>query len=1468
LRLVAHPIISVERNAAGKLEAINGLSRGAADEGRESLIQIHLDPLTPPEEEKLRRRLDRVLRDVRMAVEDWRPMMAAVEKAIENNRRHHPPIDPVDFDEAVAFLRWLIDRNFVFLGARFYDFSGPARSGKLNRAKAPGLGVLTDPDIRVLRRGGRLVSTTPEIREFLSSPDPLIITKANVRSHVHRRRHLDYVGIKLYGRGGKLSGELRIVGLFTSSAYHRSVQEIPYLRRKVEWVMARSGLDPDSHSGKALLNILESYPRDELFQTDRDLLLEFARDMLRLDERPRVRIFMRRDKFDRFVSLLVFVPRDRYSTNVRVRIGAMLAQWLHGHVSFYEPTFLESHLVRIHFIIGRSGHAGRDPMHETLEENVREIIRTWQDGLLAELRRRDPDRAAALYERYASALPDAYQEDFPPAEAAADLPWLEGLTPEEPIHTQFHREAGMGEDEVALKILHLGPPIALAQRVPVLENFGFRSISENTYRVTPADAEMHVHDMALKTSSGHAVDIHKAGPALADAFHAIWRRQTETDPYDALIVNAGLGWREVALLRTVSRYLRQAGIGFSQRYMATTLGRHPAIAAALVSLFRARLMPSPDKRMETVAAKAIETGLADVQVLDEDRIIRRFADVVRATLRTNFFSRDEAGAPIPEIAIKLDSRAMPELPDPKPYREIFMHSPRLEAVHLRFGAIARGGIRWSDRPEDFRTEVLGLVKAQQVKNAVIVPVGAKGGFVPSAAPGDRAAGEAAYRVFIDTLLSLTDNLVGGKVVPPEDILRRDGDDPYLVVAADKGTATFSDLANGIAENREFWLGDAFASGGSAGFDHKEMGITARGAFEAVKRHFREMDQDITRTPFTVAGVGDMSGDVFGNGMLLLKTTRLVAAFDHRDIFIDPDPDLAASFVERKRLFKLPRSSWQDYDRKKLSAGGGVFSRSLKSIPLSAEARRLLGLSQAEIAPPDLMRAILSAKVDLLYFGGIGTFIRGEAETSASIGDRANDAIRISASAVGAKVIGEGANLGMTERARIEYGLKGGRSNSDAIDNSAGVNTSDVEVNIKIAFAEPLRSGRIKRAERDRMLAAMTGEVAALVLRNNYLQPLAISLAERRGMEDFPFQRQMIQALEKRGFVDRRVDALPDDAALAERAARGIPLTRPEIGLLLAHAKLALVHDLDGNAILDDAALAGTLHAYFPQSMRRKLAAEIDAHRLRREIIATQLANFMINRGGPSLIARVGDRTGAGVGDIACAVVIAAGVFETEAINDAIDALDGKLAGKAQLGLYGAVEDMLLQQTVWFARRPSRRPIEETIAEYRKAVAQLQRIVARDRKTGDKAFDAAGIPRELAHRLSLLAELGAAPEIHMIATAASASFSDATEAYFTIGGKFAVDDLERRAAAMKPADYYEGLAIDRALRRLADARRSIAVTALKPKSGRGGLAGWLERRAPAVERTIAAMRSAATDGPALTPARLSVIADLLGELATS
>ena len=1488
--LVAHPVLTVTRNADGGLARYAGLDPAKADSKaiRESLITVHVNRLVGEEARAdLAARLDAALAEVRRAVDGWLPMRARVERAVAEYKAAKTLLPAAETSEAIDFLEWLLDNNFTFLGIREYDFVGGAKRGELKRADIPGLGILSDPKVRVLKRGNEAVTTTPALREFLMRPEALIITKANVKSRVHRRVYMDYVGVKMFGPGGQLRGELRIVGLFTSTAYTESTLTIPLLRRKIERALVRAGHDPGGHSGKALVNVLESYPRDELFQIDDDLLLTFALEILALEERPRVRALVRPDKFDRYVSVLVFVPRDRYDSAVRQRVGAYLAYTFEGRLSAYYPAFPESMpLARVHFIIGRD--VGKTPVRAQadLEAGIAALTRTWSDDLRhLLLSGKDEKRAMALLHCYHEAFPAAYRDNFAPAAAVADIDVFERLSEARSLDVAFHSAQRDHAAAVGLRLIHRATPIALSERVPMLEAMGFRVIDEQSYEIMPGGGPpMHLHEMALESAVGAAVDLETLSEKLTACLAAVWYGRAESDYYNGLVLSAGLEWRDAALLRSASRYLRLAGIPFSQHYMATTLNRHPKLAVELVALFRARFDPeSTDEKRAEEARATIVAGLESVDSLDEDRIISRFANLMNAMLRTNFFQADTHGQPAAEISFKLNSRAVEGLPEPRPFREIFVHSPRIDGVHLRFGKVARGGIRWSDRPQDFRTEILGLVKAQQVKNAVIVPVGAKGGFVakqiPAGAGRDAmlAEGEAAYRIFIASLLAITDNLDGETVVPPSHVVRHDDDDPYFVVAADKGTATFSDIANSIAVSKHFWLGDAFASGGSAGYDHKKMGITARGAWEAVKRHFRELDVDIQTTPFTVVGVGDMSGDVFGNGMLLSPATKLVAAFDHRDIFIDPDPDPAVGLAERKRLFELPRSSWQDYDKAKISTGGGVFSRREKSIRLSREIKTALGLTRERATPAEVIVAILKAKVDLLWFGGIGTYVKAIGESDDDVGDRGNDAIRITADAIGARVVGEGANLAMTQRARIAYGLAGGRCNSDAIDNSAGVNTSDVEVNIKIAFRKALGEGRIDMRRRDRLLKSMTGDVAALVLRNNYQQTLAISLAERRGFEDFGFQLRMMQGLEARGLLDRAVETLPDDADMAERQGTGKPLTRAEIGVLLAYAKIVLVDDLLETDITDDKALDSELTRYFPTRMVADYGDEIAAHRLRREIICTMLANAMINRGGPTYLTRVADRAGAAPGAVARAYVAVREIFGLRDLNSAIDALDNKIAGHTQLTLYRAVQDLLISATVWFLRNTSFAAGIGAVADlYRPAIAELagssagllpERIAAAVARHTE-ALVADGTPADLAARIVRLPVLGVGPDILLAAQAAGATLARAASVHFGVAEHLRIARLAAIGRALPVTDYYDGLALDRALETLSVAHRLITVHVLTDTAEADEpLTAWLAQHEASVSRLLDAV-TAIVEGDQPSVSRLAVAAGLLADLSRS
>ncbi|WP_420334723.1 NAD-glutamate dehydrogenase [Roseibium sp.] len=1486
VHLVLHPIFIVERDESGKLLSSVARKKPPKRKDRqESFIHIHVTRIDSDEaREALQARLNAVLTSVRSVVDDFKPMQERLAEAIDTFKTTQIPGSSDDLWEAIHFLEWMEKNNFIFLGMREYRFEGGVDEGELSPSDGTGLGLLTDPDVRVLRRGSEYVQITPEIREFLKNPEPLIIAKANVRSTVHRRVHMDYVGAKIYDDDGRLTGELRIVGLFASTAYTEPTSTIPFLRRKVASVLARAGYGSESHSGRALRNVLEAFPRDELFQIERERLYDFAISILQLDERPRIRVLSRPDKFDRYVSVLVFVPRDRYSTEVRINIGTYLASIYDGRLSAWYVTYLEGPLARVHYIIGRDTGETPKPEQEELENAVADMVRTWSDNVKDALNKEFPPvQARQLAERYALSFHGGYKEVYNAQSALSDIVKLETLSGLDDTTITFHRPAGSNGNRLSLKVYHCGSPIPLSARVPLLENMGFKVINERTYRVTPADTPMsYLHEMTLESHSGEDFDLpEELQTRLESMFMAIWTGRAENDGYNRLVLTADLAWRDVAVVRALSKYLRQAGIPFSEDYMWRTLNNYPAITAKLVELFHLRFNPDVTEKDRELGSERLagelSVDLEDVSSLDDDRILRRFQNAIGSVLRTNFYQLDTDGQPKPTFSFKIDSRQIDDLPQPRPFREIFVYSPRVEGVHLRFGMVARGGLRWSDRPQDFRTEVLGLVKAQQVKNAVIVPVGAKGGFVPKQLPsiGDRDAwfkeGTESYKIFINALLDVTDNLDEDRILPPERVQRFDVDDPYLVVAADKGTATFSDTANGISEGRNFWLGDAFASGGSAGYDHKKMGITARGAWEAVKRHFREMNRDIQTQPFTAAGVGDMSGDVFGNGMLLSKATRLVAAFDHRDIFIDPDPDPAKTWDERKRMFDLGRSSWNDYNTDLISKGGGIFSRQLKSIPLSPEIQALLGLDQTAATPQEVMTAILKMNVDLLWFGGIGTYIRATTETDADAGDRANDPIRITAPDVGAKVIGEGANLGLTQLARIEFNKNGGRCNSDAIDNSAGVNSSDMEVNIKIALGAAVKSGKLTLEQRNVLLADMTDEVADLVLRNNYLQTLAISMTQLRGLEDFGFQVRMMRQLEQADLLDRVVEQLPDEATLREMRKAGQLLTRAELGVLLAYAKLTLYDALLDSSVPDDAYLARELFRYFPEQMATAYQDEINGHRLRREIIATMLANSMINRGGATFLTRLMDQTGATPTEIAQGFVAVRNSFDLTDLNTEIDALDTKIDGGLQLDLYTEVQSLLLERVVWFKRNVQfDKGLSAVVDRFRNGIADLRERLesllpeepAELLNARAAEYEEKGVPKTLARRIAWLIAEQAIPDIVIVSEETGADLETAAEAYYQVAHHFKIGNMHELASGLEVRDYYDGLALDRARAILFSAHRDLASAAIRA----GSFANWLTEHASEAESRHGAVNEILDGG--LSVSKFTVAAGLLAEICSS
>jgi glutamate dehydrogenase len=1499
IRLVLHPILSLKRLPSGVLDELAGERRDGDGFIHESFIHVHLAGIIKAARRTaLEAEIAQVLADVRIAVLDWHAMLARLRQAVADYQSAPPPVPVEELTEAISFLQWLSDNHFTLLGVREYTFEGGAEKGELKPLDETGLGILRNPDTHVLRRGTTMVSMTPEIRAFLLQPAPLIITKADSRSSVHRRVTMDYIGIKQFERGGGLIGELRAVGLFTSSAYTRSPREIPLIRRKIASVIANSGFSPNSHSGKGLLNVLEHFPRDEMFQIEIEHLGEMARGILQLEERPRTRVFVRRDRFDRFVSSYVFIPRDRFNTDVRLRVGEELAEAFCGQVASFAPYFDEGALVRVHFIIARQPGKAADPDISALEARIVEIVRSWDDRLAETVTAALPvDISAAVVERYHSAFSIAYQAVFTPGASLQDIRAIEGLGAGDAVAVEFYRIAADGANTCRLKLYHYDDAIPLSGRLPILENMGLLAIEESTFTASPHIAgerrTVYIHEVMLETGDGAEFDVMAERRKLEDCFLAVWTGCAENDRFNTLVLKQDLGWRDVALLRAMARYLRQAGIAYSPDYIATTLVRHGAIAHRLVDLFHLRFDTArTDKAghpLDKAARKpgvrklshAIVAALADVPSLDEDRIIRRLLNLVRAIVRTNYYQPAADGGRAPTIAIKIDSAEVDDLPEPRPFVEIFVYAPDVEGVHLRGGRIARGGLRWSDRPEDFRTEVLGLAKAQNVKNAVIVPVGAKGGFVPKRLPqgGSReeifAEGTRVYKLFVSALLDLTDNVVAGQVVPPHDVVRHDGDDPYLVVAADKGTATFSDTANALSLEHGFWLDDAFASGGSAGYDHKKMGITARGVWEAVKRHFREIDIDIQASPFTVIGVGDMSGDVFGNGMLQSRQTRLLAAFDHRDIFIDPDPDAAVSFAERERLFKLARSSWQDYDKSLISKGGGVFSRQLKSITLTAQMKKLTGLATTAATPAEIINALLKAEIDLMWFGGIGTYVRASGEANPEVGDRANDGVRITARELRARVVGEGANLGLTQRARIEFALGGGRINNDAVDNSAGVNSSDVEVNVKIALGAAEAAGRLKRPARNKLLAAMTDEVADLVLRNNYQQTLCLSLAEARGLAELGYNARLMRALEAGGLLHRQIEVLPDDAALAERETAGAALTRPELAVLMAYAKIDLFDHLLASGVTEDPYLEVELFRYFPAAMQKTFVAEISSHKLHREIIATRLANSMINRGGPSFISRLAAETGRDTAAIARAFVLARDTFDLVALNDIVDAQDTVISGKLQIELYLDLQTLLRRATIWFLRNePASDKLGEQVARYGKGIAELreslsqalppaalQRVSERARSLSDAGMPAAG-----AERQAQLRYLQRGPDIIYVASRSCRPIADVARIFFESTIDLGVDRLVAQANAIEGSDFFERLAVNRIIDTLFQTHRAI-VTSVLAGNGKdqADWQGWAERRAAAVARIRASIDEFTTERSSGL-ARLTIAASQLAELA--
>jgi glutamate dehydrogenase len=1464
--LAIHPIFAVERDAAGRLTA---LPEGGDAAARESLMQLRVDARLAERDEILQG-IEGVLRDVRLIVQDFEAMRDRSLWILDELKRNPPPLPPEEIEEGLQFLEWMANKNFTYLGYRKYSFEGEGEDAVARIVPDTGCGLLRDEAYAVFDGLRNLGHLPEDVRDFLRRPNLLRITKANRISTVHKAVPMDAVAVKTFDEQGRVTGERLFIGLFTAAFRASSPLDVPLLKEKIRAVLDRGGFAPNSYNGKNLRFILETYPRDELFQISGEELFHTAMGILHLQERQRVAFFVRRDPFHRFVSCLVYVPRDRYNTDLRLRLEEILAEAYGGRATTVETRMSESVLVRLYIQVASQDGPIGDADPDAVEKRLAEAARSWSERLIEALSaQRSEDEGLRLGRRYVEAFPARYQADAPAEGAVLDIYLLEEAQATDGLALNLYRPEGAAPHQLGLKIYGTGDAVPLSDLLPMLENMGVRVIEEIPYQVRPAglDRPLWLRDFRMESVGDLAVNLDAVREAFHQTLEAVWRGQIENDGFNKLVLRAGLVAREVMILRAISKYLRQAQITFSQAYMEEALARNPKIARSLVDLFLETFDPQRAGAGSEGGAgerrEEIVLHLSEVANLDDDRILRRFLNVIEATVRTNYFQNGPDGQPKGYLSLKLDSQKVEELPKPRPFREVFVYSPRVEAIHLRGGKVARGGIRWSDRREDFRTEVLDLMKTQMVKNSVIVPVGSKGGFVVKRPPttGGREAlqqeGIECYKTLMRGLLDITDNLVGSEVVHPKDVVRRDGDDPYLVVAADKGTATFSDIANGISAEYGYWLDDAFASGGSSGYDHKDMAITSRGAWEGILRHFRELDppRDIEREEFTCAGIGDMSGDVFGNGLLRSRCTMLLAAFDHRHIFVDPAPDPGRSYEERLRLFQLPRSSWADYDKSLISPGGGVYERTLRSIPVTPEMAHLFGLSVDQVTPAELMQAILRMPVDLFFFGGIGTFVKATAESDADAKDRTNDALRIDARELRARVLGEGANLAMTQRARIEYAQlggpdgTGGRLNTDFIDNSAGVDCSDHEVNIKILLNEVERAGQLARDERDRLLETMTEEVGRLVLRDNYLQTQAISVTHALGYHLLDRQARFMRALERDGRIDRRLEVLPDEDELAERARLRKGFTRPELAVLLAYAKVVLYDELLASDLPDDPFMQEDLKLYFPTRLRELYPNEIGRHRLSREIIATGVTNSIVNRTGVSFVHEIKEKTGESGADIARAYVITREAFKMRAFWQDVEALDNVVPAPAQAVMLTEGGRLIDRATTWFLREAGR-PLDigSQIAAYAPGIQEIAENLDDLLSPSDRAqfgariasLIAQGVPEGLARRsASLVAWLAPALDNVRIARDLGHSPLRVSRFYFAIGDRFGFDRIREAAAKLSQDKAIDKLAVTAVTDDLATLQAQITrriVEAVEQEVDPGAaIAVWVEGRRPAVAR---------------------------------
>ncbi|WP_027857208.1 NAD-glutamate dehydrogenase [Marinobacterium jannaschii] len=1408
IHAIHNSVLNLCRNSDNQLESLLEPEYVGEDVVKESLVFIEIDRHTDQSQlVELEQIFLAILEDVRLAVDDFYQMVAQCELLQAEFENDIPGLPSPEVTEVRDFLQWL-ELNFTFLGYEAFRVATQGETSALVPVEGSQLGLM-----KLSGCADQVASERAHMMDaeaFAATPELLVFSKSSRKSRVHRPAYPDLIRIKQFDSEGKLCGEVHFLGLYTSSVYIQSSRFIPVVRRKVDAVMALSGLHRQGHDWKELLQILEIYPRDDLFQGSVEELAQISRGILHIHERRQIRLFLRRDSFGQYFSCLVYAPRDVYSTHFRQKVQAILCEALDCDLVEFTTYFSESILARTQFILRSSAGDVTDQADvERLEQQLRDAGRSWADHFYdALVESLGEEQGILIYNRYNKGVPAGYCSDFNPRTAVVDMQHIRKLSAQQPMQLSFYRALEKQADTLNFKLFNLNQPLPLSDLLPVLENLGLRVIDEHPYRIDADDHCVWIHDFNLIYTGQESISLNELKDLFQEAFLSIWRGRAANDDFNRLVLSARIGWREVAMLRAYAAYMKQIRFPISSEAVSATLNHQVQLTALLVKLFNTRFDPTKSSVRQHVTIKQqLLDGLDEVASLNEDKVIRQYLNLIEATLRTNYFQTQD-GQSKAHMSFKLSPREIPDIPLPRPMFEIFVYSPDMEGVHLRGGKVARGGLRWSDRQEDYRTEVLGLVKAQQVKNAVIVPVGAKGGFVAKKLHEGMsrdewlAEGVRCYRTFISGLLDITDNLKDGVVVAPPEVLRHDEDDTYLVVAADKGTATFSDIANEIAASYDFWLGDAFASGGSQGYDHKKMGITARGGWVSVERHFREMGVNTAEDNFSVVAIGDMSGDVFGNGMLLSRHICLVAAFNHQHIFIDPTPDPARSWEERKRLFDLPRSSWTDYDSSLISEGGGIFSRNAKSVTLSKELRQLIGVTQERMTPTELIRALLRAPVDLLWNGGIGTYVKASDETDMDIGDKANDALRINGRELRAKVVGEGGNLGLSQKARVEYALNGGRMNTDFIDNAGGVDCSDHEVNIKILLDQIVDAGDMTSKQRNRLLEDMTEDVSRLVLRNNYRQVQAISLAEMQALNNMSEYRRFISGLEHDGKLDRELEFIPDDEQLAERHIAGFGLTRPELSVLISYSKAEMKQALLETPVPDDAYLSGELRRAFPGNLLQDFSAPLAQHRLRREIVSTEIANHIVNFMGINFVDRLIKSTGADVAQVTRSYILARDVIGLQQIWQEIEWLDHQVAAQTQMKMMLELQHLARRATRWFVR--NRRGEIDCAAEVQRCSQQLEKLVANmsallcgePLKVWQRAYDGyigQGIPESLAAQVAASRILNSCLSIIEVAAETGVPVEDVARAFFELDERLQLHWFSVQLDHLTVDNYWQGMA---------------------------------------------------------------------------